>query len=161
MSFLQYELTQNPAVNARLINEMLSEPFPLTPDTQRNLKFTTNCVNETLRLYPPAAAVPRMFSKPFQLTDGPVIPSGTVALIDLYSIHHSDAYWTRTEEFIPDRFEETEGHPAEPSHPYAFIPFSAGQRICIGLCRVYQLNAFVYCGATICFDSLFFFLNNR
>ncbi len=43
--------------------------------------------------------------------------------LGIYAIHHNPAYWSNPEEFDPDRFERN-----EPSHPFAYLPFSLKSR---------------------------------
>lgn len=58
------------------------------------------------------------------------IPAGTRVWINLLSLHLDDNYFPDVKEFMPDRFLETHGKPRH--HPYAYIPFGAGPRKCIG-----------------------------
>lgn len=62
-------------------------------------------------------------------TDGFEVPEGTNAVIVTYALHRDPRYFPDPEAFQPERFlpENTAGRP-----PYAFIPFSAGLRNCIG-----------------------------
>jgi cytochrome P450 family 4 len=54
---------------------------------------------------------------------------GTTALICIYQLHRDEKYFPEPEKFIPERFLPEN---SENRHPYAFIPFSAGRRNCIG-----------------------------
>ncbi|GFT72860.1 cytochrome P450 4V2 [Nephila pilipes] len=60
---------------------------------------------------------------------GHEVPSGSLCLILISEIHHDPDYYPEPEKFVPERFfpENSEGR-----HPYAYIPFSAGPRNCIG-----------------------------
>uniref|UniRef100_A0A6B2LL09 Cytochrome P450 n=1 Tax=Arcella intermedia TaxID=1963864 RepID=A0A6B2LL09_9EUKA len=57
------------------------------------------------------------------------IPAGTRVGVDVRSIHYSPKYWEDPEVFDPERFnpERRKGH-----HKFSFLPFSLGQRKCIG-----------------------------
>jgi cytochrome P450 len=54
---------------------------------------------------------------------------GTWALVDIISLHHNPLFWDNPEEFRPSRFSSEN---SKSRHPFAYIPFSAGPRNCIG-----------------------------
>lgn len=70
-------------------------------------------------------------SKAFFLVsvDGFKVPKGANAIIITYALHRDPRYFPEPEEFRPERFlsNNSDGRP-----PYAYIPFSAGLRNCIG-----------------------------
>lgn len=61
--------------------------------------------------------------------DGFKVPKGVNAVIIPYALHRDPRFFPEPEEFRPERFlpENSSGRP-----PYAYIPFSAGARNCIG-----------------------------
>ena len=97
-------------------------------DDLKDLKYTQWCIKEALRLYPPVFVFFRESSEDIEF-DGYTIPTGSLLFVLPYVIHRCEEIWKNPEEFDPLRF-----HPSnvEDRHPYAYIPFSAGQRNCIG-----------------------------
>ncbi len=58
------------------------------------------------------------------------IPAGSAVLIAPWLLHRKPAIWENPERFDPERFSpERSGA----RHRFAYIPFGAGPRICIGM----------------------------
>jgi enediyne biosynthesis protein E7 len=91
----------------------------------RSLKLLDACLSETLRLSPPAWAVPRWCLEEDEIA-GYRIPAGVGVMISPYVMHRHPDHWERPETFDPQRFLDFERVPA------AFIPFGGGPRQCIG-----------------------------
>jgi len=68
------------------------------------------------------------------ITDGQTIRKGTTVMIFLYAIHHDASVYPNPEKFDPERFASSSLTTNERS-PFAYIPFSAGSRNCIGKLR--------------------------
>uniref|UniRef100_A0A8C3TP32 CP4B1 protein n=1 Tax=Catharus ustulatus TaxID=91951 RepID=A0A8C3TP32_CATUS len=91
------------------------------------MPYTTMCIKESLRLFPPVPAVSRQLSKPVTFPDGRSLPAGL--LMNIFAIHRNRDVWEDPEVFDPLRFSpENSAH----RHSHAFVPFSAGSRNCIG-----------------------------
>lgn len=60
---------------------------------------------------------------------GYTLPAGAAVNFNLLALHHNEKYFPNPEQFMPERFENED---AFGSQPYAFIPFSAGPRNCLG-----------------------------
>ncbi|XP_015179309.1 PREDICTED: cytochrome P450 4C1-like [Polistes dominula] len=99
-----------------------------TMSSLSNLSYLNRCLKESMRLYPSVHVIFRKIFRDLQLKHY-LIPSGTIVGVNIYSVHRNPKYWPNPNVFDPDRFlpENSTGR-----HPYSFIPFSAGRRICIG-----------------------------
>lgn len=89
-----------------------------------DLKYSTCCFKEALRLYGPVEQVLKRFTKDVHI--GPnVLKKDSYLLINIHSLHHNENIWDDAKMFIPERhLKEIE--------PFKFIPFSEGSRDCLG-----------------------------
>lgn len=131
MSFLWYELHKNPHVAERLRSELdtvLPVDQPPSLEHIKQLGYAMRTIKEVLRLYPPSPHQPRD-AHTDQILGGQRVEAGTYVMVFPYATHRHPEFWDRPERFDPDRFlpEREEGR-----HPYAYYPFGAGQRICLG-----------------------------
>lgn len=94
-----------------------------------DLKYLDLVVKESLRMFPPVPYISRSTIKEVELS-GCNIPVDTNITVGIYNMHHNPKYFPEPEKFIPERFEAERG--VEKQHPYAYVPFSAGSRNCIG-----------------------------
>ncbi|XP_053982182.1 cytochrome P450 4C1-like [Hylaeus volcanicus] len=111
------------------INKVLNEiDGKVTMSTLQNLPYLDRCIKESLRLYPSAPSISRHLETDVQLKNY-TLPAGAVVIVHIIDVHRDPNFWPNPEVFDPDRFlpENVEGR-----HPYAYVPFSAGPRNCIG-----------------------------
>lgn len=89
---------------------------------------------EALRKYPPVPNLTRKAAKPFKFPDSDfTLAKGLQVVIPVYGIHNDPKYWPEPEKFIPERFTEDEKR----NRPqYAYMPFGAGPRLCIGKFKI-------------------------
>lgn len=90
------------------------------------LPYIRQIIDETLRLYPPAAFLSRTAQQPDRLCDREIRPGDTV-MLPIYALHRNHLLWPDPNQFDPDRF-------ADPRSidRFAYLPFGDGPRICIG-----------------------------
>jgi cytochrome P450 len=93
-------------------------------------------INETLRLYPPAAIFTRHCIREHTIGSKRQlrIPVGATIIINSYILHRRSDLWSRPLEFDYTRWmrdPKTNLKPKLP-HPFAYLPFAAGPRSCIG-----------------------------
>ncbi|GII76205.1 cytochrome P450 [Sphaerisporangium rufum] len=107
--------------------EVLGDRLPEHGDLHR-LRYTAMVVEEVMRLYPPVWMLPREAQGEDEV-GGYHVPAGADVLISPYTLHRHPAFWERPDAFDPERFD-----PDRPSgRPrYAYIPFGAGPRFCVG-----------------------------
>ncbi|XP_036034606.1 cytochrome P450 4B1 isoform X1 [Onychomys torridus] len=111
------------------VHEILGDQDSFQWDDLAKMTYLTMCIKECFRLYPPVPQVYRQLSKPVTFVDGRSLPAGSLISMHIYALHRNSAVWPDPEVFDPLRFspENVAGR-----HPFAFMPFSAGPRNCIG-----------------------------
>jgi cytochrome P450 family 4 len=110
------------------LREALGEKKTLDMSDVSKLKYLEMCIKETMRLYPVAPFIFRDTSEDFQL-DKITIPRHVTVALGFYIVHRDPKYWERPNEFYPEHFSP---EATSRRHPFAFLPFSAGPRKCIG-----------------------------
>ncbi|XP_049809209.1 cytochrome P450 4C1-like [Schistocerca nitens] len=101
-----------------------------TPEELAQLPVIESIIKETLRLYPPVPNASVVLSEDTPLAGGRyVAPRGAYVLVALHLLHRQPDVFPDPEKFDPSRFLEN-GGPAR--SPYAYLPFGAGARKCVG-----------------------------
>ena len=130
LSWTFHLIDENPGVWERLHDEAvaaLGDRLPTYEDLHR-LPYTSMVIEETMRLYPPVWMLSRIPQAPDTIGGYPV-PAGVDVLICPYTLHRNPEFWPSPERFDPERFAKD----SAVSRPrYAYIPFGAGPRFCVG-----------------------------
>ena len=90
------------------------------------MKFTRAVIDETMRLYPPAFLIARAALDKDNAA-GVAIDKGDIIMIAPWLLHRHEKLWDQPNAFIPKRFMS-----ATPPDRFAYLPFGAGPRVCIG-----------------------------
>lgn len=104
------------------------------------------CVKDVLRLIPIAPIIVRKTVEEFHIgkaktlrehyvlymliIDKWVIPKDCGIMISIFDVHRDPNYWENPFHFHPDHFLS---EAVKKRHPFAYVPFSAGQRSCVGM----------------------------
>ncbi|MFY2558151.1 cytochrome P450 [Corallococcus terminator] len=123
-------LSSHPEIADKLASEsaaVLGGRAPTLEDLPR-LRYATQVFEETLRLYPTAWRLPRV-AKEADTLGGYHVAPGSVVIAIPYVLHRHPEFWPSPEKFDPDRFAP---EPRGARHKFAYLPFGAGQHICIG-----------------------------
>ncbi|WP_081159450.1 cytochrome P450 [Ensifer aridi] len=123
-------LAQHPKDEAKVVREIthVTGGGAVLPEHLAHLVYTKQVFSEAMRLFPPAPIITRTAIEDFRL-DRYLIPEGTVFFIPIYAVHRKPDLWRDAESFDPTRFEPEN---ARTRHRYAYMPFGAGPRVCIG-----------------------------
>lgn len=130
LAWAWYLLTQHPQALEKVREEVKAVigKRPATFDNIMRLEYTQQVIEESMRLYPPAWTTNRVAAGDDEFK-GIQIKKGTTFATYIYGVHHSPDLWEDPETFRPERFSKEE---KIKHHPYAFIPFGGGPRLCIG-----------------------------
>ncbi|ODM92527.1 putative cytochrome P450 6a13 [Orchesella cincta] len=133
-SLLLIPLQKEQDVQEKLYNEVKSKMDAnggnLTYDGVLDMNYLDMFVNETLRMFPPAAKTVRRCVKDYQIPGTQtIIEKGTIVDLPVYGMHLDSKYYENPEKFNPDNFLPEK---KAQRHPYSFGAFGMGPRGCIG-----------------------------
>uniref|UniRef100_A0A8D0GJW4 Thromboxane-A synthase n=1 Tax=Sphenodon punctatus TaxID=8508 RepID=A0A8D0GJW4_SPHPU len=132
LSFATYLLATNPECQEKLlqgVDKFFRKHDVPSYQNVHELPYLDMVIAETLRMYPPAFRFTREASKDCTVM-GQRIPAGAIVETAVGHLHHNPEFWPEPEKFIPERF-TTEAK--QQRHPFAYLPFGAGPRSCIGM----------------------------
>lgn len=127
LTWTLYLLAKHPDILGKLRLEIdaFTDDGLLEAAAANTLTYTKAVLNEAMRLRPPVGVMLRKISRDTEI-GGYALKANSLAVFSIYNIHHHQDFWQDPELFIPERFFSAD------SRRYAFVPFGAGERICIG-----------------------------
>ncbi|XP_046358299.1 ultra-long-chain fatty acid omega-hydroxylase-like [Haliotis rufescens] len=133
ISWTLFTMASKPEFQTRIQNELDTlldgrESKHITWDDIPKMEYLTRCLKEGMRFHSPVPFVSRKLENPMNI-DGKVFPVGTLVSLGIWNIHHNPEVWEDPDVYDPDRFLPEN---IQKKDTYAYIPFSAGPRNCIG-----------------------------
>ena len=130
LTWTLYLLATHPGIEARLVEHLEANLHgaPAGAEDLPRLTYLKQVVQEAMRLYPPVWGYVRRAEAETELGDY-VLPARTWVGVVTWSLHRHPEFWPDPERFDPDRFAPER---AEERDFFAYLPFAAGPRTCIG-----------------------------
>ncbi|XP_055537246.1 cytochrome P450 4C1-like [Wyeomyia smithii] len=136
LAFILFQLAHEPAVQEQMYQEICearsrksAKDKWFNQQDYAEMKFVDRAVKECLRLWPPIPFVSRGVTEDIVLADDDIIPAGCIANILFYGLHRDPEQFPNPDVFDADGFLPEN---VERRNPYAYVPFSAGPKNCIG-----------------------------
>jgi cytochrome P450 len=130
LAWALYLIAMRPDIQDRLHAESVAAFGDRQPEfsDMKRLKLARDVFRETLRLYPPVSFMSRDSTEPVRLRNKDVEP-GDIIFVSPWLIQRHRKLWVNPDAFDPDRFSDPASKESQRS---AYIPFSAGPRVCLG-----------------------------
>jgi cytochrome P450 len=130
LCWIHWALSRHPAIRAQMqseVREVLGDRLATAADLH-NLQYTGQVIDESLRLHSPIHSISRV-----ELEDNTVggfhVQKGARVEVSMYAIHRLAHLYPNPEVFDPSRFTP---EAVAARHRFAYLPFAAGHRNCIG-----------------------------
>ncbi|XP_038066419.1 cytochrome P450 4F2-like [Patiria miniata] len=134
LTWMLYAMATNPEHQRKVqgeIDEVMEgrESEEIQWEDLGKFNYLILCLKEAMRLYPPVPMIQRIVAEKDIMVHDRLIPKGALINMNIYALHHNPEIWPNCMEFIPDRFAPEN---IKNMDPFAYLPFSAGPRNCIG-----------------------------
>uniref|UniRef100_A0A8C9EPE7 Uncharacterized protein n=1 Tax=Pavo cristatus TaxID=9049 RepID=A0A8C9EPE7_PAVCR len=96
ISWLLYTMALHPEHQARCREEIqgiMGNRDTIEWEDLGKMTYSTMCIKESLRLFPPVPAVSRRLSKPVTFSDGRSLPEGSQVSLNIFGIHRNRDVW--------------------------------------------------------------------
>jgi cytochrome P450 len=120
-----HHIHREPAVKARLMEELRGLPEPLDPEAVAHLPYLEAVCSEALRINPVAPLIGRKLRKGLTF-QGFELPPGVAIGVSIIQVHRRADLYPEPERFRPERFLERS------FTPFEYLPFGGGARRCLG-----------------------------
>jgi len=134
LTWTLYLLSQSPEWRERAEADADHAFDPERPASLEACSELRAVFEEAMRLYPPVALLSREAIADDRIV-GQRVPAGTIVLISPYVLHRHRGLWDNPDAFDPSRFLAGRRDRID---RFAYIPFGAGPRVCIGMAFAMQ-----------------------
>lgn len=129
LTFAILLLALHPEIQEKVYREVSETVEDIPPIEQvTKYQYTKQCIEEAMRLYPPAYFSDRVAIEEDSYTDLN-LPKGTMILVSFFEIHRHKNLWKDPEKFDPNRFDPNID---KKKYSDGYFPFGIGPRMCIG-----------------------------
>ena len=128
LTWAWYLIARHPDIEARLHAEVDALGHEPSFEDLPKLEYTRRVVSEVIRLYPPAWAIGRRAIAPVTIGEH-LIPANARVVVSSYITQRDARWWPDPETFNPERWLP---EPSARRPKFAYYPFGAGTRVCIG-----------------------------
>lgn len=129
LGFILYLLAKYPEKQEKAYQEVTQLDWEkgLEMEDLRKLSYVKQCIEEGMRLYPPAYYIDRESIEEDEI-DEFTIPKNTMLLLAIYELHRDERFWETPENFMPERFDVRN----KKDFSDYYFPFGGGPRMCVG-----------------------------
>ncbi|NND79278.1 MAG: cytochrome P450 [Maribacter sp.] len=129
LSFTLFLLAKNQNAQQKVFEEVSRLDLESDDIMQQisQLNYTKQCLEEGMRLYPPAYIIDRIAIEDDEF-EGQIIPKNTMILMSVYELHRYADFWESPDTFSPERFNIEN----KKDFQEYYYPFGAGPRMCVG-----------------------------
>ncbi|XP_037918771.1 probable cytochrome P450 4d14 [Hermetia illucens] len=132
IAFTLYLLSRHTDVQEKVYQELKKvfgskDEMEITKKKLIDLEYLEMVIKESLRILPPVPGIGRQLMED-TLIGGITVPAGVNLVLSIYRMQHDPDYYPNPEKFDPERFSSQ----SDNKRTFAYIPFSAGGRNCIG-----------------------------
>lgn len=123
-------LGEHPEIEARMAQHLDLQLYgrPVRFEDLPRLPYVEQVVKESMRLFPAAWYCTRKAARDVEI-GGYLVPAGTTVVMNMWGLHRDARFYPDPDSFRPERWTEKF---ADDLPKFAYLPFGAGPRMCIG-----------------------------